>query len=317
MSSSRRRDLLKMEIVLGGADMTEKGREPTQVPIHLRGLERDFESQDSAGFFPDAKSTEAYRAPERNDYHKDRLRAMRILANSVNGANGLRGGLTVVDFGIGDGVELSELGIPLKHVIGIDTSAHMLELARKSLASIDATFFLGNAGALQQIPDNSTDLVLATNVLGYLDPIEEKLFWSEAKRILRQGGHVLVTLGNQLFDLFALNSGTSEFFEKEFDIRNAEKLLTHSATPRFLSARRHNPLALRSILEAQGMPVVAEAYSQWHHTPPITLQLQGLTLREARAKSRDHSFDPNDLEPGQIWRALFQCSLIAMLFKKS
>ena len=226
--------------------------------------------------------------------------------------------IDVIDFGIGDGKELSELGLPLRHIVGIDISPHMISLAKKNLRNFDTDLIVGGVDSLRSVASNSADLVVSTNVLGYLSPDDEKRFFAESFRILRPGGWTLLTLGNELFDLFALNSGTASFFETYFEVANSEKLLTEGASARFGNARRHNPLALETNMNEIGFRKVAYSFSQWHTKPPILEQLEtGKTIDEARLSVRNHHFDANSLPLADQWRALFQCSIFGALFQKS
>lgn len=226
--------------------------------------------------------------------------------------------MLVLDFGIGDAQELCELGLAIKHVIGIDTSPAILEIASKNLAQIENTLLVGSVERMSKIDSGSMDLIVATNVLGYLTSEEESVFFSEAKRIINPKGYLLLTLANELFDLFALNSGTAEFFEKNFKVKNSSSLLIYGEEERFKNARRHNPLQLEAKLKSVNFSITAKSYSQWHHTPPILIQKgSGLTLREARIQSRDHALNPNDLQLEDEWRALFQCSIFGFLARNS
>ena len=226
--------------------------------------------------------------------------------------------LDVLDFGVGDGMELSKLGLPLSHIVGVDISPYMISLARENLQSFNTELIMGGVEQLAKIRSESADLVVSTNVLGYLSPDDEERFFTETTRILRTGGFVLLTVGNELFDLFALNSGTASFFETYFEVRNSERLLVEGTSPRFGNARRHNPMALEAKLAEMGFIKVAYSFSQWHTKPPILEQLEtGNTIDEARLSARDHHFDANSLAPTDKWRALFQCSIFGALFQKS
>lgn len=224
----------------------------------------------------------------------------------------------VVDFGVGDGRELSELGFPLKKIVGVDISPHMISLAEENLQSFNTELVVGGVEELDNISSASADLVMSTDVLGYLTEDDEEKFFADTARILRPGGFVMLTLGNELFDLFALNSGTASFFESYFHIANPERLLTEGTSPRFGNARRYNPLALESRLGEIGFRKVGYSFSQWHTKPPMLEQLEtGKTIDESRLSVRDHNFDANSLASGEQWRALFQCSVFGALFQKS
>ena len=286
-------------------------------PPHQKTREKSGQThEDLGGWFPDKESAASYHADKNVAYHRDRLRAIMSLVNLL--LESKNSAIEVVDFGIGDGQELSELGLPLSHIVGIDISPHMISLAQENLQGFDTQLLVGGVEALGSIDSVSTDLVVSTNVLGYLSQDDERKFFTETARILRPGGFVMMTLGNELFDLFALNSGTAAFFETYFEVPNPERLLTQGTSPRFGNARRHNPLALEGQLGEMGFVKVAYSFSQWHTKPPMLEQLEiGKTIDEARLSVRDHNFDANSLAVTEQWRALFQCSIFGALFQKN
>ena len=59
---------------------------------------------------------------------------------------------------------------------------------------------------------------MAADVCGYLSNSALDDFISEQQRVLKEGGYLLIMYGNELFDMFALNSGTVNFFEKYFNL---------------------------------------------------------------------------------------------------
>jgi SAM-dependent methyltransferase len=194
----------------------------------------------------------------------------------------------------------------------------MVSLARENLKDFDSVFEVGGVSALREQGEESLDIVVSTNVLGYLSPEDERDFFLGAARVLRPGGHVLLTLGNELFDLFALNSGTASFFEKHFSVIGSTKLLIQGDKPRLGNARRHNPLSIEAEVEEFGFTREEFAFSQWHHVPPILEEVdKDKEKNEARLSSRDHDFDANSLSRIERWKALFQCSIFGVLLRKS
>ena len=286
-------------------------------PPHQKTRETSEQNhEDLGGWFPDQDSAARYHADSTAAYHNDRLRAITLLVNRLLESKNTP--LDVVDFGIGDGREISELGLPLSHIVGVDISPHMISLAEENLQNFDTELIVGGVQELGNIGTASADLVVSTNVLGYLSPDDEEKFFTETTRILRPGGFVLLTVGNELFDLFALNSGTASFFDAYFEVPNSDRLLVEGTSLRFGNARRHNPLALEAQLAEMRFIKVAYSFSQWHTKPPILEQLEtGNTIDEARRSVRDHNFDANSLAATEKWRALFQCSIFGALFQKS
>jgi 2-polyprenyl-3-methyl-5-hydroxy-6-metoxy-1,4-benzoquinol methylase len=294
-----------------------KDKYSVRKPAHILGSP-DMEVEDSGGYFPDEQSAGQYHNNKNEEYHKDRFRAMNLLRNELMTRFGAEKSLAVLDFGAGDGLELSNMMLPLASLHAIDTSDKILELASELFLDIPSTYLVGSTEQMKHVGSSTIDLVIAANVLGYLSDPEEAEFWAETKRVLKFGGFVITMTGNQLFDFFALNQGTAEFFESELNVSGAEVLLTQGSRPRFKSAKRHNPLKLEAQMEILGFKTLCRVWSQWHSTPPVIAEIEGdLTLREARKVVRDHSFNPNVMNPEDSWRALFQCSMFGNLFQLS
>jgi len=99
-----------------------------------------------------------------------------------------------IDLGCGTGVialRLAERGF---HVLGVDHSAEMLEIARCKLAGRtvrgECTFERGDVRHLN-VPDGSVDIATCQGVLHHLSEIEPCL--REIKRVLRPGGFFYIS----------------------------------------------------------------------------------------------------------------------------
>lgn len=112
---------------------------------------------------------------------------------------GLPPGSTVVDIGCGAGVTAAELARLGYHVIGLDVAESMLELARRRCTDLGVgdrvTFALGDSESLD-LPDDSADLVVAMGLIEYLQ--WDRWALQEMWRVLKPGGHLIVTVPNQL-----------------------------------------------------------------------------------------------------------------------
>ena len=121
--------------------------------------------------------------------------------------------LEIFDFGCGSGEMFEELkGIP-GSMYGCDISNGMLEEAQKILGSIGRDASLLNVGGVEILKRYSDkfDLIIALNVLPYLTEAEEADFYASCKRSLKDGGVVIISHANYLFDLFTFNRYTVEF----------------------------------------------------------------------------------------------------------
>jgi SAM-dependent methyltransferase len=272
--------------------------------------------EDWGGYFPDVKSAMLYaEGVATSEYHKDRLRALKyIILTYLNGSSVE----TVLDYGVGDGGEFQQLNLKTKKIIGIDISPHMIEIAVGALAlKYEFEGYVGSTETIKQVKSESVDLVLCLNVLGYLNTNEQDSFFKESNRVLKRGGHLLVMTGNELFDLFALNAGTAEFFKEHFFQLKVDSLLTEGKSDKFKNANRRNPLKFKEELKSYGLLEVAQSFSQWHKKIPAlaNIEFKG-DLLAARAASRDHEIDPNVLSNEDKWKAFFCCSMFASLSMK-
>jgi SAM-dependent methyltransferase len=102
------------------------------------------------------------------------------------------------------------------------------------------------------IEESSLDLGIALNVLAYMTRDEETQFYKESHRILKPGGHLLVTHSNELFDLFTLNNLTVEFFSRNFKVDINEFLDLKNVDPVATYGIRENPLSYSGKLAGFG-----------------------------------------------------------------
>ncbi|MCP4621782.1 MAG: class I SAM-dependent methyltransferase [Bradyrhizobium sp.] len=265
---------------------------------------------DTAGFFNDMEEARAYVAGSRitsENYHSDRIRALRHLLARIPQPK------SVLDFGCGDCMCVRDLCSP-ERVVGVDVSAPMIELARENLGPI----FTGHVGGVEKLKtiDDRFDIAFAIDVLGYLSESDLETFYREISRLLRPGGHLIVMYGNELFDLYALNAGTAEFFRKHFEL-DASGLLTEGKASQYKTVDRRNPLSFGAEIARFGLREISQAFSQWHRVPPAIGNKGKDDLSAARLAMRDHAFDPNGLAPAEQWKALFRSSIFASLSQRA
>jgi len=105
-------------------------------------------------------------------------------------------GETVLDLGSGGGIDCflaaKEVGAE-GHVIGIDMTPRMLELARTNAEKLETTNVVFKLGHIESIPqeDNSVDLVISNCVIA-LSEQKDRVF-SEIFRILKPGGRFVIS----------------------------------------------------------------------------------------------------------------------------
>lgn len=272
-------------------------------------MEDEGKPGDMGGYFPNLDSSKNYLSNSQTNLNiqEDRIRAIHSALNQKNFRN-------ILDFGIGDGVRFKNLNLEYKNLSGIDISKHMIDLCRDNLycenEDLVHNLYVGDQNSLDEISSNTFDLILLIHVLGYIPETEHEKLFRNLNRILVPGGKLLISTGNQLFDLFALNSGTKDFFESEFKVENSELLLSSAASKRFMNAGRINPLTFGYFLSRFGLEEISQAYSQYHHVPPQILIEKGASIEDARIRSRSNQIDANTFSDMERWRAYFQCSVV-------
>ena len=141
-------------------------------------------------------------------------------------------------------------------------------------------------------------------MLAYLTDGELADFWSALDEILEPGGFLLVSHSNELFDLFALNAGTADFFARHFDADVSELLPPHAAGARYNV--RANPLTYASELAEHGLEEISRAYFNLHPKPPALLG-EG---DEGRV------IDPDEIARVPMWKQQLQCSTLFSLSRR-
>lgn len=122
-------------------------------------------------------------------------------------------GITIVDFGCGQGAILEELKKlnPDAQYMGLDVSESALEKARERLPNVE--FHLITDGEKLSLADASVDFIFSSEVIEHIYDTENAL--SEIARVLKPGGQVLLTTPYHglLKNLVIVLTG----FDKHFD----------------------------------------------------------------------------------------------------
>ena len=156
----------------------------------------------------------------------------------------------------------------------------------------------GGVELMKSIPDDSFDAVISFNVLAYLTNEEDREFYIQAQRILKDGGQLIVTHSNSLFDMFSLNAMTSQFFADNYNVDCVGDMLVNSKIdenrPQYNV--RENPLAYRYKLANYGLEEMQQEFINFHALPPMQM-----------TEDRDYP-DTLDIAHDQRWKLMFQCS---------
>jgi len=221
----------------------------------------------------------------------------------------------VVDFGCGEGffIELMLRNRLAKKVIGMDPSTNLIGVAEENQYLVnnpDCEIRTGGSNALLEIESASVDLVIALNVLAYMTPAEENQFYLESNRILRPGGHVVVTHSNELFDMFTMNNLTIDFFKRNFEV-NVEKYIDLAElAPVKTYGIRENPLEYSTKLRRYGFE--QKKIDFFHHHSDLP--------RATNTKARnvvDPEFEKSSNKESRRWQEFFMSSTFGVLASKS
>ena len=121
------------------------------------------------------------------------------------------GGKDVLDAGCGPGAYAEELIKRGARVISVDASDRMIELARIRLGPEAAIQQVDLSQPLSMFDDRQFDLVLAPLCLDYI--VDWLSVFREFFRVLRPGGHFIMSAGHPSFD--AEYFATRKYFEVE------------------------------------------------------------------------------------------------------
>ncbi|MFQ5807072.1 MAG: class I SAM-dependent methyltransferase [Phycisphaerae bacterium] len=203
----------------------------------------------------------------------------------------------LLDLGCGGGqlcFEAARLGL---HATGIDIADGMIELCRKQARELPQDqqdlldFRVGdvlNTGLLTR----HFDALAALGLIEYLP--EDTTFLSEAYRLLKPGGVLVLTCRNRLFNLFSQN----EYTQREIEAGSAIELLNEirdlvaaGLTPETLHGfLRSLKAALPALEEALQRDIALARNPSERGTEPFAQELRQHTPREIAAAAENAGF---------------------------
>ncbi|MFF2658575.1 class I SAM-dependent methyltransferase [Kitasatospora sp. NPDC058032] len=178
-------------------------------------------------------------------------------------------GRRILDAGCGSGALSADLRERGATVAGIDSSAGMLELARRRLGE-DADLHVGDLGDRLPFEDGAFDDVVASLVLHYLEDWGPTL--AEMRRVLRPGGRLIASVQHPFVD-YAIQNPRPDYFattsytdEWTFDGRTYPVTFwrrpLHAMTDAFTAAG----FRLTALSEPQPDPAARELFPKdFHH----------------------------------------------------
>lgn len=224
----------------------------------------------------------------------------------------------LVDAGCGSGMPLVEMLSLGFDAIGYDKSTNMvnqakINLEKNNFASNRVT--LGDFQNPKHLQDNSFECITGMGAFYYGDDILEIL--NNQRRKLVNGGHLIFSLRNRLFDLVTLNEYTVKFLAELFEIKEYDNNIQEMFERLFLKGKEikkrkkkniddhgviskvHNPLTIKQeILDPVELSLKEIYFYHYHALPP---SFEGFMPQEFRTNSWKIE-DPTD------WRGYFLAS---------
>lgn len=218
----------------------------------------------------------------------------------------LQPGKAIFDYGCGNAKSFEWF---LPHgctVNGVDISEEMVKAAHQRLGT-DETVEVGDLSSLEKIETASLDCLLSMNVIAYLDIEEKARFFSEARRIVKPDGYLLISHRNRLFDMFTLNSHTVEFFREFLCDQPVDGLLSRPAEPKIaLHHKMHlNPLNYAAYLSQFSFTQLDLEVMHPHAAPPLM-------------GGKGQHLHPDEIEKDPVtdWTRLFTNSMLVVLSRR-
>lgn len=180
-------------------------------------------------------------------------------------------GKRVLELGCGTGYGAKHLAALAEHVEAIDVAADAIEYARSHYASPNLHFRQVLPGARLPYPDGSFDVVLSFQVLEHV--ADETMYLSEAARVLRNGGELLLVTPDRRHRLFPGQRPWNRWHLREYSMESLVKLVARDFEVKdsfWMNLRQDvAPLELRRyrLLKWASLPFtfpgVPERWRQW------------------------------------------------------
>ena len=182
-------------------------------------------------------------------------------------------GRRILDAGCGSGPIASALRDRGATVTGFDSSAGMLELARRRLGP-DADLHLADLASTLPFPDGAFDDAIAALVLHYLEDWTGPL--AELRRVLRPGGRLIASVDHPLQGHPLVRPGTDYWATFQYSVET-----TTSSGQSFVLTYWHRPLpAMISAFTTAGFRIAA--IDEPLPAPDTPRELLPESLREGR-----------------------------------
>lgn len=228
----------------------------------------------------------------------------------------------VIDIGCGTADPLIAMRKAGHDVHGFDYAEEMVEVARQNVVKAgypEDIVFRDNMEDITNAKSGEYDCAIALGAVYYARDFGKTI--SSIANLLPSGGHMIITLRNDLFSMFSMNDYSVEYMYRTFfpkdklssDLR--EKLdrmmeerhkvedverAFETIDDKLVHTYNHNPLTVQAdILSPHGLQQQGLYFYHFHALPPI---FEHSDKEEFRRLSAEFENNPAD------WRGIFMCS---------
>ena len=154
-------------------------------------------------------------------------------------------GREVLDYGCGSGYGSADIAAGASRVVGVDVSREAIEHARANFSAPRLEFAPIEAEQPLPFSDRSFDTVLSFQVIEHIRDADRYL--SEARRVLRPGGHLVLTTPDRRTRLLPMQRPWNRWHVTEY----SERTLRRTLTPHFREVEVLGMTGRRDVLDIE------------------------------------------------------------------
>tara|TARA_Y100000590_G_scaffold456625_2_gene607566 strand:+ start:947 stop:1864 length:918 start_codon:yes stop_codon:yes gene_type:complete len=240
----------------------------------------------------------------------------------------------ILDIACGNGFNTCFLKKNNYNALGFDYSSIAIFQAEKKAKELkikDKLFFKKDLNYLKKIKKNSFHVAIALGLTRYLKEKDINLLYKETYRILKKGGIFIVSNDNDLFEMFAMNDGTTKFWcnvinefsdvknllkpkKLENEYGNMAKLkrrkYSKNSVSKFIKKRSENPLTYSNFVSKFGFNLSKISYHDSNVLPPLLEnKISDKKISKLKSKVCTQQADNN-------WRTMFMSHEFLGFLKK-
>lgn len=173
----------------------------------------------------------------------------------------------VVDIACGEGYGSNLIAESAGYVYGIDISEEAVCYAASTYTKENLEFLIGSVNNLA-FSDNSIDVIISFETIEHVDTETQRAFMSEAKRILKSDGLLILSCPNQgvasdfAFEMWGYRN---EFHIKEFYLEEFKVFLMQYFSHVQLAYQRYEKVLLLSSPQASKLDIILRKQNSFEH----------------------------------------------------